>query len=73
MRTRPLGRTGIQAGPYCVGAVDFGIGDPDRDDCARIAPPGADPGPLDTSCAPPTPEDPASRRRHAAERAAGRR
>ncbi|MEU4805673.1 aldo/keto reductase [Actinosynnema sp. NPDC023587] len=36
MRTRPLGRTGIQVSPYCLGTMNFGIGNPDRDDCARI-------------------------------------
>jgi aryl-alcohol dehydrogenase-like predicted oxidoreductase len=34
---RPLGRTGIQVSPYCLGTMMFGEGgNPDRDDCARI-------------------------------------
>jgi aryl-alcohol dehydrogenase-like predicted oxidoreductase len=37
----------------------------------RIVPPGTDLGPLDVSYVPPALEDPALRRRHAAERAAG--
>ncbi|MFD7659155.1 aldo/keto reductase [Actinosynnema sp. NPDC059797] len=37
MRMRPLGRTGIQVSPYCLGTMMFGpAGNPDRDDCARI-------------------------------------
>jgi aryl-alcohol dehydrogenase-like predicted oxidoreductase len=33
---RPLGRTGIQVSPYCLGTMNFGTGNPDRADCARI-------------------------------------
>ena len=37
MRTRPLGRTGIQVTPYCLGAMMFGQwGNPDHDDSIRI-------------------------------------
>ncbi|GAA1617429.1 aldo/keto reductase [Actinoplanes couchii] len=37
MRTRPLGRTGIQVSPYCLGTMMFGpYGNPDPGDCARI-------------------------------------
>ncbi|MGW3347056.1 aldo/keto reductase [Nonomuraea rubra] len=37
MRTRPLGRTGIQVSPYCLGTMMFGrVGNPDHDDCVRI-------------------------------------
>jgi diketogulonate reductase-like aldo/keto reductase len=37
MRMRPLGRTGIQVSPYCLGTMMFGqAGNPDRDDCVRI-------------------------------------
>ncbi|MGW6495242.1 aldo/keto reductase [Nonomuraea angiospora] len=34
---RPLGRTGIQVTPYCLGTMMFGkVGNPDHDDCVRI-------------------------------------
>jgi aryl-alcohol dehydrogenase-like predicted oxidoreductase len=34
---RPLGRTGIQVSPYCLGTMLFGqAGNTDRDDCVRI-------------------------------------
>ncbi|GAA4930339.1 aryl-alcohol dehydrogenase-like predicted oxidoreductase [Nonomuraea thailandensis] len=37
MRTRPLGRTGIQVSPYCLGTMMFGrVGNPDHDDCVRL-------------------------------------
>jgi aryl-alcohol dehydrogenase-like predicted oxidoreductase len=37
MRMRPLGRTGIQVSPYCLGTMMFGpYGNPDPDDCIRI-------------------------------------
>ncbi|MCM4076209.1 aldo/keto reductase [Paractinoplanes hotanensis] len=37
MRTQPLGRTGIQVSPYCLGTMMFGpYGNPDPDDCVRI-------------------------------------
>ncbi len=37
MRTRPLGRTGIQVTPYCLGAMMFGQwGNPDHEDSIRI-------------------------------------
>ena len=37
MRTRPLGRTGIQVTPYCLGAMMFGQwGNLDHDDSIRI-------------------------------------
>ncbi|RBQ20680.1 aldo/keto reductase [Spongiactinospora rosea] len=37
MRMRPLGRTGIQVSPYCLGTMMFGqVGNPDHDECARI-------------------------------------
>ncbi|PRY32003.1 aldo/keto reductase [Pseudosporangium ferrugineum] len=37
MRTRPLGRTGIQVTPYSLGTMMFGpYGNADPDDCARI-------------------------------------
>jgi aryl-alcohol dehydrogenase-like predicted oxidoreductase len=37
MRTRPLGRTGIQVSPYCLGTMMFGpYGNPGPGDCVRI-------------------------------------
>src|SRR5688572_10990594 len=37
MRIRPLGRTGINVSPYCLGAMMFGkLANADHDDCARI-------------------------------------
>ncbi|GII86185.1 aldo/keto reductase [Sphaerisporangium siamense] len=37
MRMRPLGRTGIQVSPYCLGTMMFGrVGNPDHDECVRI-------------------------------------
>ncbi|MBP2472431.1 aryl-alcohol dehydrogenase-like predicted oxidoreductase [Crossiella equi] len=37
MRTRALGRTGIQVSPFCLGTMMFGpLGNPDHEDCARI-------------------------------------
>jgi aryl-alcohol dehydrogenase-like predicted oxidoreductase len=37
MRMRPLGRTGMQVSPYCLGTMMFGrVGNPDHDDCVRI-------------------------------------
>ncbi|SEQ17474.1 aldo/keto reductase [Lentzea albida] len=37
MRTRPLGRTGIQVSPYVLGTMMFGpYGNPDPDACVRI-------------------------------------
>lgn len=37
MQYRPLGRTGIQVSPYCLGAMMFGaLGNPDHDDSIRI-------------------------------------
>ncbi|MEV8379209.1 aldo/keto reductase [Kribbella sp. NPDC056861] len=37
MKMRPLGRTGLQVSPYCLGTMMFGpLGNPDPDDCARI-------------------------------------
>lgn len=37
MRYRPLGKTGIQVSPYCLGAMMFGkMANPDHDECARI-------------------------------------
>ncbi|GAA5051547.1 aldo/keto reductase [Nocardia callitridis] len=37
MRTRPLGRTGIQVSSYTLGTMKFGrFGNPDHDDCVRI-------------------------------------
>ncbi|MGW7619255.1 aldo/keto reductase [Streptomyces antimycoticus] len=37
MKTRELGRTGIQVSPYCLGTMMFGqVGNPDPDDCVRI-------------------------------------
>ncbi|WP_030826156.1 aldo/keto reductase [Streptomyces hygroscopicus] len=37
MKTRELGRTGIQVSPYCLGTMKFGqVGNPDHDDCVRI-------------------------------------
>jgi aryl-alcohol dehydrogenase-like predicted oxidoreductase len=37
MRMRPLGRTGIQVSPYCLGTMVFGpFGNPDHDDAIRI-------------------------------------
>ncbi|AOS61897.1 aldo/keto reductase [Actinoalloteichus hymeniacidonis] len=37
MRTRPLGRTGIQVTPYALGTMMFGrAGNTDHDDCVRI-------------------------------------
>lgn len=37
MKTRVLGRTGVQVSPLCLGAMMFGkMGNPDHDDCVRI-------------------------------------
>ena len=37
MEYRPLGATGVQVSPLCLGAMMFGkIGNPDHDDCIRI-------------------------------------
>jgi len=37
MHYRPLGRTGINVSPYCLGAMMFGkLGNPDHDECIRI-------------------------------------
>lgn len=37
MHLRPLGRTGMQVSPYCLGTMMFGpAGTPDPDDCRRI-------------------------------------
>jgi len=37
MKYRPLGKTGIQVSPYCLGAMMFGkMANPDHDECARI-------------------------------------
>ena len=37
MRTRPLGRTGIEVSSYCLGTMMFGpFGNPDHDDCVTI-------------------------------------
>jgi aryl-alcohol dehydrogenase-like predicted oxidoreductase len=37
VKTRALGRTGIQVSPYCLGTMMFGrFGNPDPDDCVRI-------------------------------------
>ena len=37
MHYRPLGRTGIQVSPYCLGAMMFGgIANSDHEDCTRI-------------------------------------
>ena len=37
MQYRPLGRTGIQVSPYCLGAMMFGgIANADHDDCTRM-------------------------------------
>ncbi|WP_280470607.1 aldo/keto reductase [Nocardia farcinica] len=37
MRTRPLGRTGIQVSPYALGTMKFGrFGNPDHQECIRI-------------------------------------
>ena len=37
MRYRPLGRTGIQVSPYCLGAMMFGgIANADHDECVRM-------------------------------------
>lgn len=37
MRHRPLGRSGIQVSPYCLGAMMFGgIANADHDECTRI-------------------------------------
>ncbi|MEV6711548.1 aldo/keto reductase [Lentzea sp. NPDC051208] len=37
MRTRMLGRTGIEVSAYCLGTMMFGqVGNPDHDDCVRI-------------------------------------
>ncbi|MEU4431592.1 hypothetical protein ACH474_01960 [Nocardia rhamnosiphila] len=83
MRTRPLGRTGIQVGPYCLGTMMFGpqlddllagaavtLDDEVLDRIDRIVAPGTDLGPLDVAYVPPAVELPALRRRPAAERAA---
>lgn len=37
MRTRELGRTGIEVSAYCLGTMMFGpLGNPDHDDCVRM-------------------------------------
>ncbi|MEU3648175.1 aldo/keto reductase [Lentzea sp. NPDC034063] len=37
MKTRVLGRTGIEVSAYCLGTMMFGqVGNPDQDDCVRI-------------------------------------
>lgn len=37
MHLRPLGRTGIQVSPYCLGAMMFGkLANPDHDECVRM-------------------------------------
>lgn len=37
MRYRPLGRTGIQVSPHCLGTMMFGkLANPDHDECIRI-------------------------------------
>jgi aryl-alcohol dehydrogenase (NADP+) len=37
MLYRPLGRTGIQVSPYCLGAMMFGkLANPDHDECVRM-------------------------------------
>lgn len=37
MHYRPLGRTGIQVSPYCLGTMMFGkLANPDHDECIRI-------------------------------------
>jgi aryl-alcohol dehydrogenase-like predicted oxidoreductase len=37
MQYRPLGRTGIQVSPYCLGAMMFGkMANPDHDECVRM-------------------------------------
>ncbi|MEG3152629.1 aldo/keto reductase [Sphingomonas sp. ZT3P38] len=37
MQYRPLGRTGIQVSPYCLGAMMFGkLANPDHDECVRM-------------------------------------
>ena len=37
MRYRPLGRTGIQVSPYCLGAMMFGgLANADHEECARM-------------------------------------
>lgn len=37
MQYRPLGRTGIQVSPYCLGAMMFGgAANPDHDECVRM-------------------------------------
>jgi aryl-alcohol dehydrogenase-like predicted oxidoreductase len=37
MHYRPLGRTGIQVSPYCLGAMMFGkLANPDHDECVRM-------------------------------------
>jgi aryl-alcohol dehydrogenase-like predicted oxidoreductase len=83
MRTRPLGRTGIQVGPYCLGGprtpaqrddllagAAVTLDDEVLDRIGRIVAPGTDLGPLDVAYVPPAVELPALRRRPAAERAA---
>ena len=45
MKTRPLGRTGIQVSTYCLGTMSFGpSGNPDHDDCVRIVHRASTPG-----------------------------
>jgi aryl-alcohol dehydrogenase-like predicted oxidoreductase len=37
MKTRTLGRTGIEVSSFCLGTMMFGkVGNPDQDDCVRI-------------------------------------
>jgi aryl-alcohol dehydrogenase-like predicted oxidoreductase len=37
MKTRTLGRSGVQVSEFCLGAMMFGVwGNPDHDDCIRI-------------------------------------
>lgn len=68
MRMRPLGRTGIQVMEHLDDLLAGATVTLDDEVLDQIVPPGTDIGPLDVSYVPPAAEDPALRRRPAAER-----
>jgi hypothetical protein len=64
---RPLGRTGVQVSPLCLGTMMFGVwGNTDHDDSSGSS--TARSTPASTSSTPPTSTPPASRRRSSARR-----
>jgi hypothetical protein len=86
VKTRALGRTGIQVSPYCLGTMTFGrdaaigprtkeqsvdlLDDALPDRIDEIVAPGGDLGPIDVSCAPPDLTQASLRRQPVDERAA---